>query len=184
MGHILLNVSGIGIHTKIYTTNNELTGQIYLVREELKTSRNGHEFLMEQIAVHIGYEPNVAAHLLDTDGKKKGITGLLDTGAVVSGMLIKTWYRISFTRNDLIPTNLGLAAANRRAIYVAGKTPILVLQMGGSNLWMSFLVVENLEDSDQFNLGRDVVTSFDEKIDLINGLIRIRNLEVTMLSDQ
>ena len=136
---------------------------------------------MEQIAVHIGYEPNVAAHLLDTDGKKKGITGLLDTGAVVSGMLIKTWYRISFTRNDLIPTNLRLAAANIRAIYVAGKTPILVLQMGGSNLWMSFLVVENLEDSDQFNLGRDVVTSFDEKIDLINGLIRIRNPEVTML---
>ena len=49
-----------------------------------------------------------------------------------------------------------------------GRTPITVLQMAGWNLWMSFLVVENLENSDQFILGR-VMIEFD------NGLIRIRN---------
>ena len=47
--------------------------------------------------------------------------------------------------------------------------------MGGQNLWMSSLVVENLDDSDQFNLGRDFVRNFDVMIDLNNGLIRIRN---------
>ena len=40
---------------------------------------------------------------------------------------------------------------------------------------MSFLVVENLDDSDQYILGRDFVRNFDVMIDLSNGLIRIRN---------
>ena len=38
---------------------------------------------------------------------------------------------MGFTREDLIQTNLRLAAANRGAIYVAGGTPITVLHMGG-----------------------------------------------------
>ena len=66
----------------------------------------------------------------------------------MSAMPIKTWERISFTREGLIPTNLRLAAANRGAIYVAGRTQITVLHMGGRDLWMSFLVVEILDDSD------------------------------------
>ena len=40
---------------------------------------------------------------------------------------------------------------------------------------MSFLVIENLDDSDQFNLGRDFVKNFDVMIELNNGLIWIRN---------
>ena len=40
---------------------------------------------------------------------------------------------------------------------------------------MSLLVVENLDDADQFILGRDFVGNFDVMIDLNNGLIRIRN---------
>ena len=93
----------------------------------------------------------------------------------MSVMPIKTWERMGFTREDLIPTNLRLAAANRGAIYVAGRTPITVLHMGGRDLWMSFLVVENLDDADQFILGRDFVRNCDVMIDLNNGLIRIRN---------
>ena len=42
---------------------------------------------------------------------------------------------------------------------------------------MSFLVVENLDDSDQFILGRDFVRIFDVMIDLNNGQLRIRNLD-------
>ena len=93
----------------------------------------------------------------------------------MSVMRIKTWERIGFTREDLIPTNLRLAAANRGAIYVAGSSPIMVLHMGGRDLWMSFLVVEKLDDADQFILGRDFVRNFDVMIDLNNDLIRIRN---------
>ena len=140
-------------------------GQIHLGQEELKVRRIGQDAMMEQDAVHIGYEADVTAHLLDTNGKKIGVTGLLDTGAVVSVMPIKTWERMGFTREDLIPTNLRLAAANRGAIYWAGRKPIRV----------SFLLVDNLGDSDQFILGHDFVRNFDVMIDLNNGLIRIRN---------
>ena len=90
-------------------------------------------------------------------------------------MPVKTWERMSFTKEDLIPKNLRLAAANCGAIYVARRTPITVLHMGGRDMWMSFLVVENLDDSDQFILGRDFVRNFDVMIELNNGLIRIRN---------
>ena len=173
---IMLNVDGISIYARTYvTTDDDQMGQTYLGEEELKVRRIGHDAMMEQDTVHIGYEADVTAHLLDTNGTKLGVTGLLDTGAVVSVMPIKTWERMGFTREDLIPTNLRLAAANRGAIYVAGRTPITALHMGGRDLWMSFLVVENLDDADQFILGRDFVRNFDVMIDLNNGLIRIRN---------
>ena len=44
--------------------------------------------MMEQDAVHTVYEADVTAHLLDTNGKKIRVTGLLDTGAVVNVMPI------------------------------------------------------------------------------------------------
>ena len=139
-------------------TGGTRTKKLHLGEEELKVRRIGLDAMMEQDAVHIGYEAAVdCAHLLDTNAKKIGVTGLLDTGAIVSVMPIKTWERMGFTREDLIPTNLRLAAANRGAISVAGRTPITVLHMGGRDLWMSFLVVENLDDADQFILGRDFV---------------------------
>ena len=37
------------------------------------------------------------------------------------------------------------------------------------------MVVENLDDADQFILGRDFVRNFDVMIDLNNGLTSIRN---------
>ena len=170
---VMLNVDGISIYTRTYvTTDSDQIGQIYLSEEELKVRRIGHDAMMEQDAVHIGYEADVTAHLLDINGTKIGVTGLLDTGVVVSVMPIKTWERMGFTREDLIPTNLRLA---RGAIYLAGRTPITVLHMGGRDLWMSFLVVENLDDADHFILGRDFVRNFDVMIDLNNGLIWNRN---------
>ena len=172
----MLNVDGISIYTRTYvTTESEQTGPTYLGQEELKVRRIGHDAMTEQDAVHIGYEVDVTEHLLDTNGKKIGVTGLLDTGAVVSVMPVKVWERMGFTREDLIPTNLRFAAANLGAINVAGRTPIKVLHMGGRDLWMSFLVVENLDDSDQFILCRDFVRKFDVMIDMNNGLIKIRN---------
>ena len=113
---VMLNVDGISIYTRTYaTTDSDQIGQIYLREEELKVRRIGHEAMMEQDAVHIGYEADVTAHLLDTNEKKIGVTGL-DTGAVVSVMPIKARERMVFPREDLIPTNLRLAAANRGAI--------------------------------------------------------------------
>ena len=164
---VMLNVDGISIYTRTYvTSDSDQMGQIYLGQEELKVRIIGRDAMMEQGAVNIGYEK--------TYGKKIGVTGLLDTGALVNVMPINTWEGMGFTREDLIPTNLKSAAANRGAIYVTGRTPITVLHMGGRDLWVSFLVVEKLDDSDQFILCRDFVRNFGVTIDLNNGLIMIR----------
>ena len=175
---ILMNVDGINIYTKAHVTDaSDQIGRIYIGQEELKVKRIGHNAMLEQDAVHIGCEADLAAHVLDVQGRQLSVKGLLDTGAVVSVMPVKTWTDMGFERSDLIPTNIRLAAANQGAIYVTGRTPIISLQLGGRHLWMSFLVVENLDESDQFILGRDFVRNFDVTIDLNDGLIRIKDPE-------
>ena len=55
---VMLNVDGTNIYTRTYmTTDSDQIGrQIYLGEEELKVHRIGHDAMMEQDAVHIGYE--------------------------------------------------------------------------------------------------------------------------------
>ena len=80
------------VSTRTYvTTDSDQIGQIYLGEEELKVRRIGHDAMMEQDSVHIGYEADMTSLLLDTNRKKIGVIGLLDTGAVVSVRPIKTW---------------------------------------------------------------------------------------------
>ena len=63
---VMLNVDGISIYTRTYvTTDDDQMGQIYLGEEELKVRRIGHDAMMEQDAVHIGYEADVTAHRCD-----------------------------------------------------------------------------------------------------------------------
>ena len=88
---------------------------------------------------------------------------------------IETWERMGFNKKDLIDSRIRLSAANKGALRVLGRTPIIALNMGERNLWMSFLVVENLDESDQFILGRDFIRNFDVTIDLNNAMFRIRN---------
>ena len=76
------------------------------------------------------------------------IRGLLDTGAVLSVIPIETWERMGFDKDDLIDSRIRLSAANKGALRVLGRTPIIALNLGDCNLWMSFLVVENLDESD------------------------------------
>ena len=84
---VMLNVDGISIYTMTYvTTDSDQIGRIYLGEEELKVCRIGHDAMMEEDEFHIGYGADVTAHLLDTNGKKIGVTGFLDTGALVSVM--------------------------------------------------------------------------------------------------
>ena len=66
--------------------------------------------MKEQDAVNTGYEADVTAHLLDTNGKKIGVTGLLDTGSLISVLPVKTWEGMGFRGHDLFPTNLRLSA--------------------------------------------------------------------------
>ena len=151
---ILMNVDGIKIYTKSHVTDaSDQVGRIYTGREELKVLRIGHNAMLEQDAVHIGCEADLAAHVLDMQIRQLSVKGLLDTGGVVRVMPVITWTDMGFDMSDLIPTDIRLAAANQGVIYVTGRTPIISLQLGGRQLWMSFLVVENLDESDQFILG-------------------------------
>ena len=65
---MMLNVDGISIYARTYvTTDSDQIGQINFGQEELKVRRIGHDVMMEQDAVHIGYEADVTARLLDTN---------------------------------------------------------------------------------------------------------------------
>ena len=85
---------------------------------------------------------------------------------------------MGFNKDDLIDSRIRLSAANKGALRVLGRTPIIALNLEERNLWMSFLMVENLDDSDQFISGRDFIRNFDVTIDLNNVMFRIRNPEI------
>ena len=147
----MLNIDGINIYTKtMITCDEDLAGQIYVGREELKVRSIGHCAMLEEDLMHIGTEADVSGHVLDISGKKTQLRGLLDTGAVLSVIPIETWNRMGFDRDDLIDSRIWLLAANKGALRVLGRTPIITPNVGERNLWMSFLVVEILDESDQF----------------------------------
>ena len=67
---ILMNVDGINIYTKAHVTDaSDQVGRIYIGREELKVRRIGHNAILEQDAVHIGCEADLAPHVLDVQGR-------------------------------------------------------------------------------------------------------------------
>ena len=173
---VMRNIDGINIYTKtMITCDEDLVGQIYVGKEDLKVRSIGHCAMLEEDAMHIGTEADVSAHVHDISGKKTQLRGLLETGAVLSVIPIETWERMGFNKDDLIESRIRLSAANNGALRVLGRTPIIALNLGERNLWMSFLVVENLDESDQFILGSDFIRNFDVTIDLSNAMFRIRN---------
>ena len=75
-------MDGINIYTKAHITDaNDQIGRIYTGQEELKVRRIGQNAMLEQDAVHIGCEADLAAHVLDVQGRQLSVKGLLDTGA-------------------------------------------------------------------------------------------------------
>ena len=77
-----------------------------------------------------------------------------------------------FDKDDLIESRIRLPAANKGALIFLGS-----FKLGERNLWMSFLVVENLDESDRFILGRDFIRTFNVSINPINAMFRRRNPE-------
>ena len=99
---IIFNVDGINIYTKAHVTvAADHVGRIYIGREELKVRRIGHNAMLEQDAVHIGCEADMAAHVLDVHGRQLSVKGLLDNRAVVSVMPVSTWTDMNFDRSVL-----------------------------------------------------------------------------------
>ena len=175
---VMLIIDGINIYTKtMITCDEDLAGQIYFGREELKVRSIGYCAMLEEDAMHLGTEADVSAHVLDINGKKTQLRGLLDTGAVLIVIPSETWRRMGFDKDDLIVSRIRLSAANKGALRVMDRAPIIALSLGERSLWMTFLVLENLHESDQFILGRDFIRNFDVTIDLNNAMFRIRNPE-------
>ena len=68
---ILMNVDGINIYTKDHATDaSDQVGRIYIGQEELKVRRIGHNAMLEQDAVHIGCQADLAAHVLNGQGRQ------------------------------------------------------------------------------------------------------------------
>ena len=88
---ILMNVDSINIYTKAHVTDaSDQVGRNYIGQEELKVRRIGHNAMLEQDAIHKGCKADLAAHVLDVQGRQLSVKGLLDTGAVVSVITVKT----------------------------------------------------------------------------------------------
>ena len=61
-----MNAGGINIYTKAHVTvAADQVGRIYIAREELKIRRIGHNAMLEEDAVNIGCEADLAAHVLE-----------------------------------------------------------------------------------------------------------------------
>ena len=75
-----MNVDGTNIYTKAHLNNaTDQLGRIFIGREEFKVQRNGHNAMLEEDAVHIGCEADLAAHLLDVQSSQISLKGLLCT---------------------------------------------------------------------------------------------------------
>ena len=73
---------------------------------------------------------------------------------------------MGFDNEDFIDTRIWLSGANKGALMVVGMTSLIALCLGKHNLWMSFLVVENVDELDHLILGREFIRKFDVTIDL------------------
>ena len=133
--------------------------------------------MLEEDLMHLGTEADVSAHILDISGKKTRLRGLLETRVVLSVTPTETWRKMEFEKDDWIGSRIRLSTANKGALRFLGRTPIIALNLGQRYLWMSFLVMENLIESDQFILGSDFIRNFDVTIDLNNAMFRIGNSE-------
>ena len=88
--------------------------------------------MLEEDAMHIGTEADVSAHVLDIKGKKTQLRELLDTGAVLSDIPIENWERMGFNKNDLIDSRIQFSAANKGALRVLDRAPIVALNPGNA----------------------------------------------------
>ena len=62
---VMLNIDGINIYTKTMKTfDDDLAGQIFVGRDEIKVRSFGHSARLEEDAMHLGTDADVSAHVL------------------------------------------------------------------------------------------------------------------------
>ena len=96
----MLNKNSMKIYnTRMITCDDDLAGHIFVGQEELKVRSIGYCAKLDEDAMHLVIEADVTAHVLDINSIKKSLKGLLDTGAVLSVILIETWTRTGFKKD-------------------------------------------------------------------------------------
>ena len=118
--------------------------------------------------MQLGTEADISVDVIEINGRKTSLEGFLDTGA-------QTCIRMGVHKDNLIESGIRLSAANKGAPRVLGRTEIIALNLVERILWMVFLAVENLDESDQFLLDRDFTRNFVVTVDLNNAMFRIQN---------
>ena len=86
----------------LITCDEDLAGQIFVGREELKVGSVGHCAMLEEGAMHLRTGADVSAHVLDISEKNTQLRGLLDTCSVLRVIPIETWVKMGFDKDDLI----------------------------------------------------------------------------------
>ena len=130
----MLNIDEINIYTKTWITCDEnLAGEIYVGRGELKIRSIGHCAMLEEDAMNIGREADVSAHVLEISGKKTQLRGLLDSGAVLSVIPIGTWKTMGFDKVDLIDWRIRLPTANKGGIAGTRQDTYNSPKLGGTH---------------------------------------------------
>ena len=118
---VMLNIDGINVFTKrMIICDQDLAGQIYVGREELKVRSIGHCAMLEEDAMHLGTEADVSSHVLNISGRKTQLRGLLDTGAVLSVIPIETWKKMEFDKGDLIDSRIWLSLTQEYGRFWVG----------------------------------------------------------------
>ena len=94
--------------------DEDLSGHIYVGREELKVIWMGHCVMLEEDALHLGTEADVSTHVLDISGKKPN-------------------YENCWKMIDLIDSRIRPTAANKGALRVLSRTSKKALNLGERN---------------------------------------------------
>ena len=119
---VMLNIDAINISRKtMITCDEDLAGQIYVGREELKVRSIGHCAMLEEDAMHLETEADMSAHILDISAKKTQLRGLLDMGAFLSVIRNETWEKMGFDKDDLIDVKDTAVSGKQGGIAGSGK---------------------------------------------------------------
>ena len=130
---VILKIDGVNIYTKMMITcDDDLKAQIFVGREVLEVRSIGNCTMFEEDTIHLGTEAEVSAHVFDINRKMTSLKGLLDLVAVLSVRPIETWTRMGLDKDDFVDSGIRLSAANKGALKVLGRKPIISLNMGNA----------------------------------------------------
>ncbi len=149
--------------------DQDLDGQIYVGKNEhrLRAIKSGQN----EAEATIDANSTMSVTVRRRDGGMCTLAGMLDTGAGIKFMSVKSWRKLGCP--SLEPWQTGIKMAKDQPIQVFGVTQEMDMLAAGLFLPISFVVLESLGEDD-FLLGRTFIREVDVRIHLSQGKIKIR----------